>query len=67
MSASSADELPTDSKDLFASLYNWNKNYRCNYGVMENLLNSLLKGEIQREVCRLACATESIWSLTIII
>lgn len=48
MSTSSAHELPTASKDLFASLYSWNKSYQCNYcRVMENLLNSLLKGEIQ--------------------
>lgn len=52
----SADELPTASKDVFASLTSWNKNYQYNYcGVVENLLNSLSKGEIQREVCRSAC------------
>lgn len=68
MSTSSADELPTASKDLFASLYNWYKNYQYYYcRVMENLLNSLSKGEMQREVCRLACVIESVWSLTLII
>lgn len=65
MSTSSAHELPTASKDLFASLYSWNKSYQCNYcRVMENLLNSLLKGEIQS---RLVCVIESIWNLILII
>lgn len=46
----SADELPTASRDVFASLSSWNKNYQYNYcGVVENLLNSLSKGEIQRD------------------
>lgn len=68
MSTSSADELPTASKDLFASLYSWNKNYQSNCcRVMENVLNSFSEGEIQREVWRLACVIEIMQSETLII
>lgn len=50
MSTSSADGLPTASKDLFAALYSWNKNYQYNYcRVMENLLNLFSKGGNTKE------------------